>query len=91
MLKDRQHRENRFQDMREEENIEIKKVFLADKALLIYSSNIEIYGIILDIESYWLKVQNAREEEGRQSKKYEKYIQKKKMIELMIHACQLME
>ena len=39
--------------MSKQDYIDIKKVFLAGKALLTTTSNIEIYGIILDIDNYW--------------------------------------
>ncbi len=61
MKKDRMHHERRFEVISEREYEDIKKVFLAGKAVLTCSSNIELYGVILDIDSYWMKVQNQEE------------------------------
>jgi hypothetical protein len=51
----------RFGEMAEEEYKDIKKVFLAEKSLLICESSIEIFGQIMEIDNYWIKYKSMEQ------------------------------
>jgi hypothetical protein len=64
---------------------------LAGKALLTNTYNIEIYGRIMEIDNYFVTSKNMETGKGRNDKNFEKLQIKKRVVELMIHICQLLK